>query len=353
MNNRLSRLREELARKEIGAFLVSQPENRYYLSGFDGSAGYLLITADRAVLATDFRYVEQAKNQAPGFTIFKMTGEMGKWLPELANDCKEEKIGFEAGDITFKTYRQMSQILKGQGTGLVPLEGLVESLRAVKETGEFEFITRAAEIADRAFEHIADTIQPGMTEKDAAWAVEKFLRENGSQRLPFTIIVASGPNAALPHATPTDRAIGKGEPVVIDLGARCGGYCSDLTRTICLGSPDETFRKVYDIVLGAQLTALAIIKEGITGEEADSLARTVIAEAGYGEAFGHALGHGVGLSPHEMPRLGPAAQDKIVSGTVFTVEPGIYLPVWGGVRIEDLACMEDSKVKIISKARKV
>jgi len=353
MSNRLARLREELDKKNMTAFLVSQPENRYYLSGFDGSAGYLFITPDKAVIATDFRYIEQAKKQAPDLTVFQITGDMEKWLPDLVTGEKTEKTGFEAGDISFNTYHRMSQILKRQNTRLVPLEGIVECLRAVKEPQEIELITRAAGIADRAFEYIADRLRPGMTEKEAAWEIEKLLRENGSERLPFPVIVASGPNAALPHATATDRPISEGEPVVFDLGARCGGYGSDLSRTICLGMPDETFRRVYDTVVGAQLTSLAIIKEGMTGEEADKLARTVISEAGYGDAFGHALGHGVGLATHERPRLGPGSQEIIVSGTVFTVEPGIYLPGWGGVRIEDLACIEDNKVNIISKARKV
>ena len=179
------------------------------------------------------------------------------------------------------------------------------------------------------------------------------MRENGSQSVPFDVIVASGPNSALPHAKPSQRQISSGEPIVIDIGARFGGYASDLTRTIYLGVTDDAFRKVYDTVLGAQLAAIAIIKEGMSGNEADSLARTVIEQAGYGEAFGHGLGHGVGLAPHEQPRLGPNSTEIISSGMVFTVEPGIYLSGWGGVRIEDLAVMEGDKVRVLSKARKV
>jgi Xaa-Pro aminopeptidase len=191
-----------------------------------------------------------------------------------------------------------------------------------------------------------------MTEKQAAWEIEKSLRENGSQAVPFDIIVASGPNAALPHAKPSDRPIKSGEPIVIDMGARYGGYASDLSRTICLGSPDDTFKKVYNVVLDAQTAAMSIIKEGMTGQQADSSARAVIEQVGYGEAFGHALGHGIGLAPHESPRLGPASTDLITSGMVFTVEPGIYLLGWGGVRIEDTVIMEEGKTKAISKARK-
>ena len=355
MNKRLLKLRQKLAEREIDAIFISQPENRYYLSGFDGSAGSLLITEDKAILATDFRYTEQARTQAPDYQIFQITNDLPKWFPELVGEFGGKKLGLETGDITFATYCQMSDILKGQKSTLklIPVEGLVEAIRAIKEPDEIELITRAAEISDSAFAYIESIIQTGMTEKEIAWEMEKFLRENGSQSIPFEVIVASGPNAALPHAKPTERVINASEPVVIDLGARFKGYCSDLSRTICLGDPDRNFKKIYDVVLGAQLTAMAIIKEGMTGEEADNLARTVINEAGYAEAFGHALGHGVGLATHEMPRLGPGSDEKITSGMVFTIEPGIYLSGWGGVRIEDMVLMENGKAKAISQARKV
>jgi len=201
-------------------------------------------------------------------------------------------------------------------------------------------------------EHIKEIIHIGMSEKGIAWEIEKFMRENGSQSLPFDVIAASGPNSALPHAKPSPRPIQSGEPVVIDIGARVDGYGSDLSRTICLGTPDKTFNKIYDIVLGAQLTAIAMIKENMTGEEADSLARVVIGEAGYSEAFGHGLGHGVGLAPHELPRLGPNSSEHLADGMVFTIEPGIYLVGWGGVRIEDVVVMENGTIRVISKARK-
>jgi Xaa-Pro aminopeptidase len=196
-------------------------------------------------------------------------------------------------------------------------------------------------------------VRVGMSEQELAWEIEQFMRAEGSECLPFDVIVASGGNSALPHAKPSARVIDSGKPVVIDIGARVSGYSSDLTRTICLGAPDETFRKVYDVVLGAQLTAIAMTGEGMTGGEADRMARIVIEEAGYGEAFGHALGHGIGLNPHEAPRLGPNSAEPLASGMVFTIEPGIYITGWGGVRIEDTVVMEDGKIRVISKARKV
>jgi len=354
ISNRLQNLRQKLAEKELDAIFVSQPENRYYLSGFDGSAGFLLITAQDAILATDFRYIEQVKRQAPDYKIFQITNNMVDWFPELIDRLSLRKLGFEARHITFALYRQLSDIIDKRQSPLklIPLDGLVESLRAVKEPEEIELISKAAEISDNAFQYIENLIHAGMSEKEVAWEIEKFMRQNGSQVVPFDIIVASGPNSALPHAKPSQRIIQAGEPILFDIGAKVDGYSSDLSRTICLGTADETFKKVYDVVLGAQLSALAIIKEGMTGERADSLARTVIAEAGYGEAFGHALGHGVGLASHESPRLGPGSTELLTSGMVFTVEPGVYLPGWGGIRIEDLVVIDNGQVRVISKARK-
>jgi len=352
-NNRLQKLRQRLAEKELDGILVSQPENRYYLSGFYGSAGFLLITRQDTVLATDFRYTEQARRQTADYEITQITGALSDWLPKLAADLNLNTLGFEAEDITFATYRQLTDALKQSKLRLVATNGLIESLRALKEPEEIELITKAVDIADHAFGHIQDVICAGMTENELAWEIEKFLRENGSEAIPFDIIVASGPNSALPHARPSQRAISSGEPVLIDIGARYHGYSSDLSRTIWVDAPDDTLRKVYDTVLGAQLTALAIIKEDITGSEADNLARTVIDQAGYGDAFGHGLGHGIGLATHELPRLGPKSPDRLVDGMVFTIEPGIYLSGWGGVRIEDVAVMEAGKPRVITKARKV
>ena len=354
INDRLQKLRGELAGKEIEAILVPQPENRYYLSGFTGSAGFLLITAEKAVLATDFRYVEQVKEQSPEYEIYEIRGDIAGWLPEVTLGLRLKKLGIEAEQVTFSMFRQMSDIISKSKPPLklVPLEGTVEGLRAIKEPEEIEFIMSATEISDSAFRHIEGIIRAGMTEKEVAWELEKYLRENGSEKIPFDIIVACGANAARPHARPSERRIGEGEPVLMDLGARVAGYTSDLSRTIVTGQPDDRFKKVYDTVLGGQLTALALIQEGMTGEEADRLARTVIEEAGYGDAFGHALGHGVGLAAHEAPRLGPGSTETIKNGMVFSIEPGVYLPGWGGVRIEDLVTMENGKIRIMTKAGK-
>jgi len=355
VNSRLQKLRGSLAGKEIDAILISQPENRYYLSGFDGSAGFLLISQEKTVLATDFRYIEQATSQAPDYEIVRITNNLDDWFPGLVSNLDIKRLGFEAGDITFDLHHRLRDALnkKRVPVKLVPVDGMVEALRAVKEPTEVELIKKAAAITDAAYEHAGSVIKVGMTEKQVAWEIEKYLRENGSQAVPFEIIVASGPNSALPHAKPSERAIQSGEPVLIDMGARFDGYASDLSRTICAGTPDDTFKKVYHAVLDAQLAAMSIIKEGMTGHQADRSAREVIEQAGYGEAFGHALGHGVGLAAHELPRLGTGSEELLTTGMVFTVEPGIYLPGWGGVRIEDTVIMERGRVKAITKAGKV
>jgi Xaa-Pro aminopeptidase len=354
IKDRISRLRQRFAEYEIDGILISQPENRRYLSGFDGSAGYLVITAEDQILATDFRYLEQAKRQAPSYRLFVITGAVKDWLPGLISAAKVKRLGFEAEHITFSLHHRFSDIISASGFSLrlIPTTELVAYLRAIKEPEEIELITRAAALSDGAFEYVAEIIQPGMREQDVGWELEKFLRSNGSEAVPFEIMVASGPNAALPHARASTRPINRGEPIILDLGARVNGYSSDLSRTIFPGEPEATFAEIYRVVLEAQMTAITAIKEGMTGEEADRTARRVIEKAGYGEAFGHSLGHGIGLASHESPRLGPNATEVLVNGMVFTIEPGIYLSGRGGVRIEDIAVMENGKLRIISQSKK-
>lgn len=357
LKNRLNKVRQKLAEREIDALFVSRAENRYYLSGFDGSDGFLLITPQDTILATDSRYIEQAGRQAPGYQVFQITNDVADWFPRLVAGLNLKKLGFEAEDITFARYQQMTDALNKAKSRLklVSIDRLVESLRAIKEPEEIEFITKASAITDSAFEYIESIIRVGLTEKEVAWEIEKFIREECGQSLAFEFIVASGPNSALPHAQPSQHAVTAGEPIVIDIGTKVEGYRSDLTRTICLGPDDDTFKKVYDTVLRSQLAAIAAIKEGMTGEEADNSARRVVEQAGYGkgEVFGYALGHGVGLAIHELPRLGSNSKEPLVDGMIFTIEPGIYLSGWGGVRIEDTVIMENGKIKVISRARKL
>jgi len=352
--SRLKRLREELSKKGADGILISQPENRFYLSGFDGSSGLLIITPEQAVLATDFRYTEQARLQAQGYELHEISSEMENWLPVLLSELGVRRLGFEARHLTYQLYGRLAKVRDSLNPRpeLVPLDGLVESLRAIKEPGEIELIQKAAHLSDAALSHIQETIHTGMSEREIAWELEKFMREQGSQTLPFEIIVASGPNSARPHHQPSERLLESGEPIVIDLGARIAGYSSDISRTICIGKADDEFKRIYNIVLGAQLAAIALITEGASGAEADQAARTIIEEAGYASAFGHGLGHGIGLQAHEEPRLGPGSEEVLKNGMVFTIEPGIYLSGWGGVRIEDTVILQDGKVRVLSKARK-
>jgi Xaa-Pro aminopeptidase len=354
--NRLMKLRNEFDKNEVDAILISQPSNRYYLSNFTGSAGYLLITRQQAVLATDSRYFEQVKQQSPQFDLFEMRGKTEEWLPLFIGSDRIHRLGFESPSITYSFYKESSEILAKAFPDLilVPLENVVEKIRGIKETEELANIQRAAEISDQAFESVTKNIKPGTTELEIAWKLEKYMREHGSQSMPFEVIVGAGPNSALPHHGPDEYVIETGVPIVIDMGARFNGYSSDLTRTICMGTPDDTFVKIYDIVRRAQEAAINGIHAGINGIQADALARNIINAAGYADMFGHGLGHGVGLSVHDFaPRLSYLAPpDEIVDGMVFSIEPGIYLPGWGGVRIEDLAVMENGKVKLLSHAKK-
>jgi Xaa-Pro aminopeptidase len=351
---RLRKLRTSIAENGLDAILFSQPENRRYLSGFTGSSGWLLISGQNAILATDFRYVAQAKGELPDFEIIRTKGELCDWLPGLVSDLGWHKLGFEANFISYEGHHKLSEVMKTNQVNieLVPTTGIVEQLRSIKEPEELRFITKAVELVDAAFEQAKAVIRPGITEKEAAWEIEKILRQEGSEGIPFEIIVASGPNSALPHARPTEKTICSGEPVLIDMGARISGYCSDFTRTLFLGKADKMFREIYNIVLKAQTTAIEGIESGMDASQADRLARSIIEQAGYGDAFGHGLGHGVGLAVHEFPMLGPSSSDSLADGMVFTTEPGIYLVGQGGVRIEDMVVLENGKVRVLTKAKK-
>ncbi|TET87990.1 MAG: aminopeptidase P family protein [Dehalococcoidia bacterium] len=351
VTQRLQKLRQRLLEEGLEGILISQPENCRYLSGFTGS-GALLISQDSAILAAYFIYLEQAEREAADFEIVRIKSESyPAGLVELISKWEIKSLGFEAS-LNYADYRRLAEEADKLKLQLIPTEGLVDSLRAVKEEEEVACLIEAAELADDALEYISQEIHPGMKEKEVAWEIEKFLREKGSEPTPFDVIVASGPNAALPHAKPTGRTISLGEPIIVDLGARVEGYSSDLSRTLCLGSWEENFTKIYNLVLQAQLSAIANLEARMTGEQVDNLARAIIQREGYEGAFGHGLGHGIGLATHEEPRLGPGSGDIIAENMVFTIEPGVYLSGWGGVRIEDMVIVEKGKAKTLTKVRK-
>ena len=351
--DRIARLRGLMEGESLDAFLISSPENRAYLSGFVGTAGYLFITASDALLATDFRYVEQAGRQAPEYQVVR-TGASLDWFAGLVSDSGARRIGIEASYLSVSVHQTLLEALKPlePARGLVATTALVDQLRAVKEPEELTVLERAVAIADQAMDQVTERLRPGMTEREVAWQMELTMRELGADAISFDTIVASGPNGALPHHRPTDRPIAVGEPLVIDMGAKYQHYCSDITRTVVLGQPDETFRKVYDTVLAAQETAEATVRTAMSSGDTDQLARAVISNAGYGDHFGHGLGHGIGLAVHEYPRVSVNNASVLEDGMVFTIEPGIYLSGWGGVRIEDIVVLEQGVARILTGARK-
>ena len=347
---RLTKLRQSLAENEVDALLISQPENRRYLSGFSGSAGWLVVTANRAVLATDFRYYEQVGREAPDWELARITDNIQKLLPDLFTSAGVRRLGFESQHVTVDQFATWTQAT--DGVEWVPLKDTVESVRMFKDEGEIEAMRRSVALTDEALEYALETIRPGMTELQVAWLIESYMRTHGASKVAFDLIVAAGPNGALPHAHPGERVIQAGDPIVFDLGNVVDGYCSDLTRTVCLGEPSAKYLAVFDIVLQAQQAAEAAIRPGMPGVEADAVARDLIAAAGYGDQFGHGLGHGVGLAVHEKPGAGRLSTDTLLAGMSLTVEPGIYLPGDFGVRIEDLVIIRDGGVEILSRAPK-
>jgi Xaa-Pro aminopeptidase len=354
-NKRLQKLRAVLPEKEIDGMLVTHGSNVRYLSGFDGgSDGYLIITDKKAVLATDSRYWEQAEREAPGFELFKTTGPYTIWFPGLLKDLGINNLGFEGSNVSYDLHGILRGALKKAQVPvkLTATDGIVEKIRIVKEPDEIALLQKAAEITDATFNAVSPRLKAGMTELQIAWEIEKAFHDNGSAGLAFPTIVGSGANAALAHAKPSSRIVGAGEPIVIDMGGIYQGYKNDITRTVCVGKADARFKEIYSIVLEAQQTASKQIRSGMTGKEADAIARNIIVKAGYGADFGHSLGHGVGLEEHESPRLAVTSKDILEDGMVFTVEPGIYLTGWGGVRIEDTVKLVNGKAVSFNSAVK-
>jgi Xaa-Pro aminopeptidase len=347
---RLAKLRQTLTDNGLDAIIITQPENRRYLSGFTGTKGALFISPARAFLAVPFVYLEQARKQAPAFEVAMFQREFVEVWPDLVAEINARRVAFESAHLTVAEHGKL--VAGAENVELVPTEGMVEGLRAIKEQGELDKIREAVALADAAFAHIVEFIEPGLTEREVAWELEAYMRTRGAEKVAFDLIVGAGPNGALPHHEVSERVIGTGEPIVMDLGAQVAGYHSDLTRTICLGQPDERFTEIYDLVLRAQLAAEAVVRGGIVARKADNAARQVIAEAGYGEQYGHGLGHGVGLAIHEDPFVRQDAEEVLKPGMVLTVEPGIYLPDWGGVRIEDMVLVREDGIEILSRASK-
>jgi Xaa-Pro aminopeptidase len=358
---RLQRLRAALEPNRIDGLLVSQPESRYYLSGYAGhdlpprdSAGYLLITASQTLLLTDPRTAEQATNESPDFEVITYpSGSRGpQAIAERAAHVGVRRLGFESIHLPYGIWQEIRRDLP-TSVELVPVERLVDELRVIKDAAELAELQAAVDVLDRCLADVLRRIEPGLTERHVARMIQLYLIEHADGPS-FPSIVASGPNAAVPHAVPSDRGIGQGEPLKIDIGARVNGYCSDMTRTVCLGEPrDARLVELHALVFEAQREAERQLRPGMTGREADALGRDVIRRAGYGDAFTHGLGHGIGLEVHEPPWLSQSRGDEpLQPGMVFSVEPGVYLPGWGGVRIEDLVVLEVDGARVLCRSPK-
>jgi Xaa-Pro aminopeptidase len=305
------------------------------------------------LLITDFRYQIWAQQEAAAFRIEVYRQTLGDSLAELLRELGVRRLGFEAAHLSYRQYQRLGAAAATQGLRVEwePLEGLVEELRETKAPDELAAMRRALELSERILRRVAAALAPGKTERQVAWEIEKGLREGGAEALAFPPIVAAGTNGARPHHQPGDRVIEAGEPIIIDMGARVNGYCADLTRTYLLGPPDERFREIYTLVRQAQARAETGLRAGMDSLTGDALAREVIAAAGYGEAFGHSLGHGVGLGVHENPSLNPNPERRTLlkSGSVLTVEPGIYLADWGGVRLENMVLLQPQGAEVLNR----
>jgi Xaa-Pro aminopeptidase len=355
---RVADLRERLMDLPCDTLWIVQSENRRYLSGFeaedtqiDESSGSLLITGERCVLATDSRYTTEAEAQARDFEVFTLKEGFVKGFSDLVKALGTRILGFEEAYVTCGLHRELSEALTGPegNVALEPLNGIVEQMREVKDENEIQAMQASADLICGVLGEIIPWMKAGMREKEVAWQIEGLARDGRADRMAFPSIVASGPNSALPHVLPTDREIREGEPVILDVGVRLKGYCSDMTRTIFLGEPDADMKNIYMTVRRAQQASLKEVKSGVESDYPDQVARQIISDAGYGDYFGHGLGHGVGLATHERPRLSPLKPTILKQGTVVTVEPGIYLPGSGGVRLEEMVAVERDGPRVLTK----
>lgn len=347
----VERLRERLGSLEVDALLVTHPINMRYLVGFTGDVGLLLISPDSVELAVDPRYTEHARRETAEVVLREVRGDWGEALAAMVGEQGLRVVGIEGDHVTVSKYERWAHALP-EGVRLQPTAGEVETLRAVKTPDEVAAIEVAVALTDEVFMALRDWLRPEVTEREAAWFIESYVRTHGGEAMAFDSIIAAGTNGAMAHARPSDRPIGRREPIVIDIGARVEGYNADLTRTLWIGTPTEQFQSLYGLVLEAQLAAENGIRAGMPAKEADALARSIIEAAGYAEQFGHSLGHGVGLAIHEEPRVSWLSDAVLEPGNVCTVEPGVYLPDWGGIRIEDIVVVEAGGARVLTRAPK-
>ncbi|SFM49824.1 M24 family metallopeptidase [Thermodesulforhabdus norvegica] len=356
---RIEKVRKWMASAGLDAFIVTEPENRYYLSGFSAEdpipseiSGFLLITETELAILTDARYGEQAEGEAPDFDVLLYGNEGAcETVARVLAESGAKRCAFEDHHLSVETFRAISDALKemGKSVEFVPARRCVEGMRAVKDEEEIELIRESLQLTESVMEEVLHLLGKGLSERDIAWFTERRMRETGAEALAFPPIVASGPRSALPHASPTHRIPGLGEPVVIDIGARKNRYCSDMTRTFFLGQIPRKWIERYKIVREAQMAAQEAIKPGIMTDQVDRIARKIIEDAGYGDLFGHGLGHGVGLAVHELPRLRKSSSTMLEPNMIVTVEPGIYFKGEGGIRLENMVRVTEGGFEILNR----
>ncbi len=337
--------------------LVTQPENRRYLSGYKASdlsiaesSGVLLVPVSGApLLLTDSRYQLQAEKEAAGFEVVLLRGSLPGALKTILSRRGLRRLAFESHYMLHSSAMKLMELGRKQGVEMIPVSSMIEKLRTRKSREEIEKIRQSVLLNEAVFQEVFATLKPGQTEREIALAIESTMVRRGAEAPSFPTIVAAGPNAALPHAVPTERAINRSETIIIDMGLKLDGYCSDMTRTVVLGNPDKRTVSIIRLVRRAQRAALKTIKAGILARDADRAAREIISGAGYGSNFGHGLGHGVGLAVHEAPSLNRMRRNKLQAGMVVTVEPGIYIPGWGGVRLENMVVVEEKGCTILNQ----
>lgn len=341
---RVKNVQDKLSKYNIDALLVTNMFNVRYLANFTGTTGLVVITKDESYFVTDFRYTEQAAEEAKGFTIVKNEGPIFEEVAKIVQEDKIENLGFEQENITYAVYNQINDIIPCE---LVPVTGLVEKLREVKTEDEINIIKEAINITEKAYDYILGFVKPGKTEIEVANELDFYMRNEGATGVSFDTIVASGVRSAMPHGVASDKVIEEGDMVTIDFGCYYKGYVSDMTRTFAVGDPGEQMKEIYEIVYQANKKVNEVAKAGMTGAELDAIARDYIAEKGYGPQFGHTLGHGIGLEVHEGPSLSFRNEDKLVVNNIVTNEPGIYVPGLGGVRIEDDLVIKEDGAEIL------
>lgn len=357
ITKRIKKIQAGLRRKKIDAILITQPHNRRYLSAYTAadhdigeSSGVLLIPARKPpLLLTDFRFQIQAEQEVEEMEVILYPKGLLALLKELLPDIGVTNLAFESHYTLHSVVEKMKSMADKISITLIPMSGMVEKMRLIKDEEEIDKLRRSVHLNEEVFQEIYQTITPGQTEIDIALALESTMRRKGAESPSFDAITATADRSALPHAVPGPVVILKDQPLMIDMGLILDGYCSDMTRTFVPGTANSKYLEIHRLVRKAQLAAIATIRAGISAAAVDKVARNIIGDGGYGESFGHALGHGVGLAVHEEPRLGARNRKHLQAGMIVTVEPGIYLPDWGGVRLENMVVVREDGCEVLNQ----